>query len=112
MSDSGPQGPLVTRNNKILTWYRRRHYTFCANRPLTGVKITLIRCSYRVTGVPIGQGDFPLSGLPLFSIGPIFVEPASGKARNSCYNFGKVYVRACEFPSGFVRGRYEGQGYT
>ena len=24
----------------------------------------------------------------------IFVEPACGKARHSCYNFAKVYVRA------------------
>ena len=45
------------RNNKILTWYERRHDTFCANRPLTGVTITFIRCLYRVTGVSIGQGD-------------------------------------------------------
>ena len=44
------------RNNKILTWYGRRHDTFCANRPLTGVIITFIRCLYRVTGVSIGQG--------------------------------------------------------
>ena len=45
------------RNNKILTWYRRRNDTFCANRPLTGVTITFIRCLYRVTGVSIDQGD-------------------------------------------------------
>ena len=45
------------RNNKILTWYRRRNDTFCANRPLTGVTITFIRRLYRVTGVSIGQGD-------------------------------------------------------
>ena len=32
------------RNNKILTWYGHRHDTFCANRPLTGVTITFIRC--------------------------------------------------------------------
>ena len=44
------------RNNKILTWYGRRNDTFCANRPLTGVTITFIRCLYRVTGVSIGQG--------------------------------------------------------
>ena len=44
------------RNNKILTWYGRRHDTFCANRPLTGVTITFIRCLYRVAGVSIGQG--------------------------------------------------------
>ena len=44
------------RNNKILTWYGRRHDMFCANRPLTGVTITFIRCLYRVTGVSIGQG--------------------------------------------------------
>ena len=43
-------------NNKILTWYGRRNETFCANRPLTGVTITFIRCLYRVTGVSIGQG--------------------------------------------------------
>ena len=42
------------RNNKILTWYGRRNDTFCANRPLTGVTITFIRCLYRVTGVSIG----------------------------------------------------------
>ena len=46
------------RNNKILTWYGRRNDTFFANRPLTGVTITFIRCLYRVTGVSIGQGDF------------------------------------------------------
>ena len=45
------------RNNKILTWYWRRNDTFCANRLLTGVTITFIRCLYRVTGVSIGQGD-------------------------------------------------------
>ena len=45
------------RNNKILTWYGRHNDTFCANRPLTGVTITFIRCLYRVTGVSIGQGD-------------------------------------------------------
>ena len=33
----------VQRNNKILTWYGRRHDTFFANRPLTGVTITFIR---------------------------------------------------------------------
>ena len=44
------------RNNKILTWYVHRNDTFFANRPLTGVTITFIRCSYRVTGVSIGQG--------------------------------------------------------
>ena len=44
------------RSNKILTWYGRRHDMFCANRPLTGVTITFIRCLYRVTGVSIGQG--------------------------------------------------------
>ena len=45
------------RNNKILTWYGRRNDTFCANRPLTGVTITFIRCLCRVTGVSIGQGE-------------------------------------------------------
>ena len=49
------------RNNKILTCYGRRHDTFCANRPLTGVTITFIRCLYRVTGVSIGQGVFGFS---------------------------------------------------
>ena len=44
------------RNNKILTWYGRRNDTFCANRPLTGVTISFIRCLYRVTGVSISQG--------------------------------------------------------
>ena len=44
------------RNNKILTWNGRRNDTFFANRPLTGVTITFIRCLYRVTGVSIGQG--------------------------------------------------------
>ena len=44
------------RNNKILTWYGRRNDTFCANRPLTGVTTTFIRCLYHVTGVSIGQG--------------------------------------------------------
>ena len=44
------------RSNKILTWYGRRHDKFCANRPLTSVTITFIRCLYRVTGVLIGQG--------------------------------------------------------
>ena len=37
----------------------------------------------------------------------IFVEPACGKARHSCHNFGKVYVHAyvcaCIHPSGFVQ---------
>ena len=50
------------RNNKILTWYGRRHDRFCANRPLTGVTITFIRCLYRVTGVSIGQGDYDKLG--------------------------------------------------
>ena len=45
------------RSNKILTWYGRRNDSFCANRPLTGVTITFIRCLYRVTGVSIGQGE-------------------------------------------------------
>ena len=49
------------RNNKILTWYGRRNDTFCANRPLTGVTITFIRCLYRVTGVSIGQGELARS---------------------------------------------------
>ena len=44
------------RNNKILTWYGRRNDNFCANRPITGVTVTFIRCLYRVTGVSIGQG--------------------------------------------------------
>ena len=48
------------RNNKLLTWYGRRNDTFFANRPLTGVTITFIRCLYRVTGVSIGQGDITL----------------------------------------------------
>ena len=43
-------------SNKILTWYGRRHDTFWANRPLTGVTITFYRCLYCVTGVSIGQG--------------------------------------------------------
>ena len=47
------------RNNKMLTWYGRRNDTFCANRPLTGVTITFIRCLYRVTNVSIGQGGYP-----------------------------------------------------
>ena len=42
---------------KFLTWYGRRNGIFFANRPLTGVTITFIRCLYRVTGVSIGQGD-------------------------------------------------------
>ena len=46
------------RNNKILTRYGRRNDTFIANRPLTGVTITFIRCLYRVTGVSIGQDDY------------------------------------------------------
>ena len=47
------------RNNKIFTWYGRRNDTFFfANRPLTGITITFIRCLYRVTGVSIGQGAF------------------------------------------------------
>ena len=45
------------RNNKILTWYGRRNDTFCANRPLTGVTITFVRCLYRVTGVSIGRSE-------------------------------------------------------
>ena len=45
------------RNNKILTWL------VSANRPLTGVTITFIRCVYRVTGVSIGQGANHLSFL-------------------------------------------------
>ena len=49
------------RNNKILTWYGRRNDTFCANRRLTGVTITFIRCLYRVTGVSISQGDIARS---------------------------------------------------
>ena len=43
------------RNNKILTWYRRRNDTSCTNRPLTSVTSTFIRCLYRVTSVSIGQ---------------------------------------------------------
>ena len=31
-----------------------------------------------------------------------FVEPACGKARHSCYNFGKVYVHVCIPSSRFV----------
>ena len=31
---------------RILTWYGRRNDTFCANRPLTGVTISFIRCLY------------------------------------------------------------------
>ena len=45
------------RSNKILTWYWRRHDTFCANRPVTSVTITFIRCLYRVTDVSTGLGD-------------------------------------------------------
>ena len=45
------------RNNKILTRYGRHNDTFCANRPLTGVTITFIRCLYHETGVSIGQGE-------------------------------------------------------
>ena len=45
------------RNNKILTWYGRRDNIYFANRPLTGVTITFIRCLNRVTGVSIGQGE-------------------------------------------------------
>ena len=57
------------RNNKILTWYGRRNDTFCANRPLTGVTITFIRCLYRVTGVSIGQGVVELSKfIPIHSL--------------------------------------------
>ena len=44
------------RNNKILTLYGRRSDTIFANRLLTGVTITFIRCLYRVTDVSIGQG--------------------------------------------------------
>ena len=44
------------RNNKILTCYGRRDDIFFANRPLTGVTITFIRCLNPVTGVSIGQG--------------------------------------------------------
>ena len=46
------------RNNKILSWYGRHSDSFCANRPLTGVTITFIRCLYRVTGVSISQGAY------------------------------------------------------
>ena len=46
------------RKNKILTWYGRRNDTFFADRPLTGVTITFIRCLYRVTGVSIGHGGY------------------------------------------------------
>ena len=45
------------RKNKILTWYGRRHDTFCVNRPLTSITITFIWCLYSVTGVSIGQGE-------------------------------------------------------
>ena len=50
------------RNNKILTWYGRRNEIFFANRPLTGVTITFIRCLYRVTSVSIGQGERFVTG--------------------------------------------------
>ena len=61
------------RSNKILTWFGRRHDKFCANRPLTGVTITFIRCLYRVTGVSIGQGVFRDSSLSLNINTQIFV---------------------------------------
>ena len=32
----------------------------------------------------------------------LFVKPAGGKARHSCYYFAKVYVRVCLHPFGFV----------
>ena len=57
------------RNNKILTWYGRRNDTFCANRPITGVTITFIRCFYRVTGVSIGQGGASIFKNYVFSLG-------------------------------------------
>ena len=47
---------MQVKNNKVLTWYGRRDDIFFANRPLTGVTITFIRCLNRVTGVSIGQG--------------------------------------------------------
>ena len=56
------------RNNQILTWYGRRHDTINANRPLTGVTITFIRCLYRVTGVSIGQGGLYCYDFSLISI--------------------------------------------
>ena len=58
------------RNNQILTWYGRRHDTFYANRPLTGVTITLILCLYRATGVSIGQGILHLC----FYLGKCFLR--------------------------------------
>ena len=48
------------RNNKILTRSGAAMTLFFANRPLTGVTITFIRCLYRVTGVSIGQGEYCL----------------------------------------------------
>ena len=47
---------MQAEKQQILTRYERRKDTFFANRPLTGVTITFIRCFYRVTGVSIGQG--------------------------------------------------------
>ena len=55
-------------NNKILTWFGRRNDTFFANRPLTGVTITFIRCLYRVTGVSIGQGVKELRYCPKMKV--------------------------------------------
>ena len=46
------------RSNKIFTWYGRRNDTFFANRPLTGITITFIRCLYQVFRlVMVGRPD-------------------------------------------------------
>ena len=74
------------RSNEILTCYGRRNDTFFANRPLTGVTITFIRCLYRVTGVSIGQGYLYI------------LQKFNGKCRELCCKSSQTFSKTCNFP--------------
>ena len=52
---------------------------FFANRPLTGVTITFIRCLNRVTGVSIGQGEYATQFMPFRPL--IFTIDVDGHLR-------------------------------
>ena len=76
------------RNNKILTRSGAAMTLFFANRPLTGVTITFIRCLYRVTGVSTGQGEVTGKQEAVFCSAPygngVWVgDEAETKAQNS-----------------------------
>ena len=84
------------RNNKILTCYGRRNDTFCANRPLTGVTITFIRCLYRVTGVSIGQGENGLAVFRLMLL--ILISDFMTAPKCLIAKLHGVFITACVFP--------------